>query len=509
MKRLFFLLLLVLNCISVWGQQLAFQKNYYWASGGLEPYFGLNIFQTIKRDYIISGSGSGNFFLIKTNVTGDTIWTKVYSAGFTTGMYSCALTPDSGYIFCGSTDAVNSSSVANAVFAKTDVYGNIQWAKSIGGVAADYARSVKVCSDSGYIAVGTTKSYGAGNQDIYVIRLNQQGAILWTKTFGGTGQDEGNSVVQTSDGGFLIGGFTKSFGVGQEDAILIKIDSVGNLLWDKTYGSISSEILSSLETTNDGNFIMIVGNALVKVNSIGDTLWCKQGFGSRTLNKTKGGRFIMTDGDALTRSLIKIDSLTNVKWSRKFPLYPNIPNMPFVRPSCVIETSDSGYSFIRIADYTQNASIVFVKTDSVGIGGCDNTATIPFQYTLSIAITNPVLAIASGGAINNISVNISGSGIHVGNNCLMTNINAIENEGDYTIYPNPFISSATLISPVQSSQDKTEFVMLEMFGREINRLIIPSSGNLLITRDNVKSGIYFYQIIKEKEIIKTGKIVIQ
>jgi hypothetical protein len=112
---------------------------------------------------------------------------------------------------------------------KTDVNGNIIWAKTYGGTSDDYATSVQQTSDGGYIVAGETQSFGAGYRDILLIKTDANGNIIWAKTYGGTDWDKALSVRQTSDGGYIVAGYTYSFGAGSRDLFLIKTDVNGNI----------------------------------------------------------------------------------------------------------------------------------------------------------------------------------------------------------------------------------------------------------------------------------------
>jgi hypothetical protein len=112
---------------------------------------------------------------------------------------------------------------------KTDANGNIIWAKTYGGGGNDWAYSVQQTSDGGYIVAGWTWSFGAGYDDIFLIKTDANGNIIWAKTYGGTNYDDAFSVQQTSDGGYIVAGGTESFGAGRSDIFLIKTDANGNI----------------------------------------------------------------------------------------------------------------------------------------------------------------------------------------------------------------------------------------------------------------------------------------
>jgi hypothetical protein len=112
---------------------------------------------------------------------------------------------------------------------KTDANGNRIWAKTYGGTSDDYAYSVQQTSDGGYIVAGVTWSFGAGYWDIFLIKTDANGNLQWAKTYGGIGDDEARSVQQTSDGGYIVAGYTYSFGAGYNDFFLIKTDANGDI----------------------------------------------------------------------------------------------------------------------------------------------------------------------------------------------------------------------------------------------------------------------------------------
>ncbi len=118
------------------------------------------------------------------------------------------------------------------------------WTKTFGGPLSDVGVSVKQTNDGGFIIAATTSSFGAGGQDIYLIKTDENGDTLWTKTFGGTGYDKAVNVVQTNDNGYAVFGTTNSFGNGDADFLLWKSDSIGNTEWFKTYGSTVDERVS-------------------------------------------------------------------------------------------------------------------------------------------------------------------------------------------------------------------------------------------------------------------------
>jgi len=152
--------------------------------------------------------------------------------------YYAQMTSDSGQIIVGSTDGFGAGS-ADVFLAKTDANGDLEWSKTYGGIAADNGYFVQPTWDNGYIVLGETQSSGAGLEDIFLIKTDSVGDTLWTKTYGGAALDIAYQVKQTNDSGYVLVGYTASFGSGADDIYVIKTDANGDTLWTKTYDIFS------------------------------------------------------------------------------------------------------------------------------------------------------------------------------------------------------------------------------------------------------------------------------
>ena len=179
------------------------------------------------------------------------------------------------------------------------------WNKTFGGINWDRAHSVQQTSDGGYILAGYTDSYGAGSRDFWIVKTDSNGKEIWNKSFGGTGYDHAWppddgydhawSVQQTSDDGYILAGFTNSYGAGGFDCWLVKTDSSGNEMWNKTFGGSDGDDARSVQQTSDGGYIFAGSTLsysggshvcwLVKTDSSGNKEW----------DKTFGGRYV-SDG---------------------------------------------------------------------------------------------------------------------------------------------------------------------------------------------------------------------
>lgn len=133
---------------------------------------------------------------------------------------------------------------------------SVQWTKTIGGSNNDAAYSVDLTTDGGFIVCGTTGSHPAEGLDIYLVRLDSLGDTLWTKTYGGIEQEEAFSIVETTDGGFVLAGYIYSFGNGSDDFYVARTDSIGDTLWTRTYGGLGVERAYSIQLLNYGEYFL-------------------------------------------------------------------------------------------------------------------------------------------------------------------------------------------------------------------------------------------------------------
>jgi len=225
--------------------------------GGNGSAHGRSVQQTTDGGYIIAGSASfstsGGVYLIKTDSGGNKLWEKTFGGSGSAHGRSVQQTTDGGYIIAGWAASISASDV---YLIKTDSGGNKLWEKTFGGSGDDHGLSVQQTNDRGYIIAGYTGSFGAGGYDVYLIKTDSGGNKLWQKTFGGSDSDEGYSVQLTTDGGYIIAGSTYSFGAGRYDVYLIKTDSGGNKLWEKTFGGSERDRGYSVQLTTDGGYII-------------------------------------------------------------------------------------------------------------------------------------------------------------------------------------------------------------------------------------------------------------
>jgi len=203
------------------------------AIGGPAIEKGNSLIQTSDGGYAIAGltpslgAGGLDVYVVKLNANGKLQWTKTIGGPAGEIGISLIQTSDGGYAIAGSTRSFGAGEV-DVYVVKLDANGNLQWTKTIGGEKDEVGFSLIQTSDGSYAIAGTTTSFGAGEADVYVVKLDANGNLQWTKTIGGPGYEIGFSLIQTSDGGYAIAGDTKSFGAGETDICIVKLDKNGN-----------------------------------------------------------------------------------------------------------------------------------------------------------------------------------------------------------------------------------------------------------------------------------------
>ena len=368
------------------------EGNIIWAKtyGGTEDEFASSVQQTSDGGYIVAGftnsfgTGESDILLIKTDANGNIIWAKTYGGMSDDEAYSIQQTSDGGFIAAGSTwsfDAV----VYDAFLIKTDANGNIQWAKTYEVIALDNALSVQQTSDGGYIVAGYTITISGVGADIFLIKTDEKGNIQWAKTYGVTSYDYATSVQQTSDGGYIMAGGTYSFGVGGRDLFLIKTDANGNISWAKTYGGTDDDLASSVQQTSDGGYI------------VAGTTWS---FGA-------GGYDIF---------LIKTDAKGNIQWAKTYG------GTSYDYATSVQQTSDGGYilASTTISFGAGERDIFLIKTNARGnVGSCSIVQDAsPIVNNAPFAVTSRSPSVSSPSfTVNSVSPTVTSPNLTVSAPC--------------------------------------------------------------------------------------------
>jgi hypothetical protein len=375
---------------------VTFNKTF----GGSDFDNGWCVRQTNDGGYIIIGKANGDdVWLIKTDIAGNELWNKTFGVGIYDLGYCVQQTTDGGYIIAGYT-----SLFLDVLLIKTDNAGNELWNRTFGGASSDYGYCVQQTTDGGYILTGETYSFGPGGYDVWLIKTDSAGHMLWNRTFGGINADRGWCVQQASDGGYIITGETYSFGAGNEDVWLIKTDSTGNMLWNKTFGGPLDDWSYCVQQTTDNGYI-ITGRTesigagsydvwLIKTDSTGNMLWNRTFGGTSNdygacVQQTNDGGYIIT---GYTYSfgfgkcdvyLIKTDSAGNKIWDRTFG------GTSYDYGHCVQQTNDDGYIItgMTMSYGAGDYDVWLIKTDKDGFSYYNDTS--PPVTTISLNPESP------------------------------------------------------------------------------------------------------------------------
>ncbi|MDD2889630.1 MAG: T9SS type A sorting domain-containing protein [bacterium] len=291
--------------------------NILWAKtyGGSDRDEAFSVQQTADGGYIVTGgtksfgAGDIDFLVIKLTSTGAISWSKTYGGTSIDGANAIQQTSDGGYIVLGYTFSYPSiASGGEFLVMKLDATGNISWAKTLGGGDLEIGTNgVQETSDGGFIVDGFTASYGSGGEDFLVVKLTSTGTVSWTRVLGGTQDDEANAIEQTSDGGYVVAGITNSYGAGQGDVMLAKLTSGGAVSWVKTYGGTALDCPWYIQQDASNNYILVgetksygAGNSdflVMKLDVSGSVLWSKAFGGAQ--NDCANGVRLTADGGCI------------------------------------------------------------------------------------------------------------------------------------------------------------------------------------------------------------------
>jgi hypothetical protein len=311
----------------IWISKLDNLRNIVWQKclgGNYYDNIG-NISKTNDGGYIIIGTTGSNdipgfhsgnvgtidIFVVKLDSFGTIEWKKCYGGSLSDQGFDIIQTSDGGYMFSGTTYSFNgdldgffTTGYSSCWIVKINSLGTIDWQKRIGGNGEERAKSIKQLSDGGYVFTGYTTSTNDtfstnhGNYDILVVRTDNTGNLVWQKCFGGTNNETSENIQLTNDGGFIIAGTSNSndgnltFNNGGNDFWILKLDTIGNLEWQKSIGTSGQDTATYIQQTSDNNFVVsgIINKFQNETTNIGDAYIVKLDVnGNEIWNKTLGG----------------------------------------------------------------------------------------------------------------------------------------------------------------------------------------------------------------------------
>jgi hypothetical protein len=348
---------------------------------------GLSIIQTNDSSFIILGNTAEDLFLLKADRFGNKLWSQYFGGSKVDVIRYLSQTLDGGFLLSGSSESYGPGE-SDIWIIKAYPSGLIEWNKNYGTSNNEYGGKALENNDGSLFLIGNGDISDSGDQDIWLIKTNSQGDSLWSKTYGGTGDETGHDIISLGDSSYIILGSTSSYGNGGADILLMKIDKEGAEEWSLNYGGTSDEYGQSIIETSDNGFVILSsiesygdGNNAVnvlRINSSGEIIWEKtfgggDGVkGSNMIQRTKDENFILTFNsfDHLKNGydtwVIKINDSGFIEWGRKF----NNDDSDFGY-SCV-STLDGGYAITGSTFNLGNGNkdfgdIWLLKTDEKGV----------------------------------------------------------------------------------------------------------------------------------------------
>ncbi len=289
----------------------AFTQTFNRTYGGTGTDRGNATIQAIDGNYLVAGStttsgaGGSDVYLIKNSPSKLSYWAKTFGGTGNDIGYSVARVSDGGYVIAGSTDSFGAGGL-DVYLIKTDSNGGLLWSATFGGVADDAASCVIETADGGFAITGYTSSYGGGLKDVYLIKTNSDATSYWTKVFGAAGpyDDEGHSIIEDSNGDFVIAGYTRSFGsLGNDNGYIIKTNSSGTPIWSTVIGGANSDILYDIVQNTAGGYLAVGATKSLS--------WCNTGYNNYLVRIDNAGSVIEDlvlgwDNDEVSTSVIQL-----------------------------------------------------------------------------------------------------------------------------------------------------------------------------------------------------------
>ncbi len=476
-----------------------------------------------------TGAGGTNCYLIKTDSSGTLQWTNSYGGTHDDEAFAVKQTNDGGYILCGYTKSFGAGGY-DVFLVKTNALGDTLWTRAYGTALNDYGNSIQLTSDGGYIVAGYTNGMLAAGDSgcAYLLRINPDGSMKWSKSFGSPSMiTDAYALSETSDKGFIITGYTNGGGEPNGDAFLTKTDSSGNIQFMKTYGGKGTDWGNSVKQTSDGGFV--IGGSistdstskseslyLIKTNSLGDTLFTKTfgggvySFGQSILQMPDLGYALAGYTDAFGSGnsdacLIR----TNASGDTLFTgVYGGSGDD---EANAVFQASDGTLCMAGFSNSYGSGfyDLFLIKTDLNGKSGCvDHNFTYSAQKIVT-QVSTITPSYGSGTTIvsgtHPVSVPV-GVGVDVCTPAWM--IREPLQSIALSVFPNPCQGTLSLDFHQQLSKEAT-VVFTDIHGKALAEYKLPPLHEQYdLTLDELPNGFYFYQIRLGSEIPCRGKITL-
>jgi hypothetical protein len=467
---------------------------------------------TYSNDGDVTGNHGYDYWVVKLDTNGNIQWQKCLGGSGLEKSNSIQQTGDGGYIVAGFTngndgDVTGQHGAADYWLVKLDNSGTIQWQKCLGGTSGDFATSVQQTTDGGYIVAGYTSSNDGdvtgyhGYYDYWLVKINSSGNIQWQKCLGGTGLDWATSVQQTTNGGYIVGGYTDSNDgdvVGNHgifDYWVVKLYGSGNIQWQKCLGGTNEDVANSVAQTTDGGYI-VAGNT-------------KSNDGDVTGNHDTWGNYD-------DQWVVKLDSGGIIQWQKCL-------GGTFGDGAWSIQqTADGGFIVAGWAasidgDVTGNHDITGQHRD-YWIVKLNSSGNIQWQKCLGGTAEDWLTSVAhtaDGGYIvggytsctdGDVTGNHGGEDFWVVKLSPYVGIEEESNKGAYNISPNPFTTQAVISfsSPVYNAT----FSLYNLLGEKVIGAADINGESFQFNRGNLPSGVYVFEVREKNKNIARGKAVV-
>jgi hypothetical protein len=460
------------------------------------------VLETFDHNFVYVGttdsSGLNDVLLYKTDSTGNFMWCKSYGGSAADNVVKVLELPDHGYAFTGTTESFGAG-LADMFFIRTDMNGDTLFTRIYGTADGESAKSVAITNDGGYIICGKSSAMIAGELVIQSIltRVNSAGNILWTKLYGDTLFQEAQSVAETADHGFIVCGSRDFTSNGNYDILLFKTDSMGVLQWSKTYGGDHGEGSYAIHLLADGSYVLSG-----YTNSMG------YGHQLRTGNTNSSGanrphrdarpltNFVYGN-DSTNIFLMKTNANGDTIWTRSYG--DSLQEEAFLSE----RTSDGGFILSGFSDYhnADSTQMLVLKTDSMGFTGCYERTAHPEIVTDSMMQFSPVYSQNSGMLMSALVLTTTPVSTYDSTYCLLTTaVNEIEEDNSFIIYPNPVsnhlsvkFNSKTIVN---INSKKIKVSVYDFLGKkEMSVSVFDGSINEFeINLSSLKQGLYFLEI---------------
>ncbi|MBK7269481.1 MAG: T9SS type A sorting domain-containing protein [Flavobacteriales bacterium] len=418
--------------------------------------------RTIDGGHVMAGfiTGMGvdgeDAYLVRTNAMGELLWTRTYGGPGDERAQGVAATSDGGAVLCGTTNSFGAGG-EDILLIRTDAAGDTLWCRTFGDADIDGASAVVQSDDGGFLVCGWLGDLpGNGNgRELHLVRTDANGDTLWTRCFGGIYGDVADAIRKTTDGAYVIAGTTSSFGAGSNDLYLLKVDDAGTLLFSRTYGGPDMDWSGAVTTTADGGYV-VAGSSysfdvttrslyLVRTDAVGDTLWTRiydTGglFGGLGLcvSETADSGFI--SGGQTTD--VKVNASGDLQWSMTFNASYGLSHS-YCEPM-----PDGGVVFIGTAGSTGlgmgMGDMHMVRTDASGYSHC-NEFPIPLgNASTPTQVGNPATTLRACTTVPGAAPMTVGTGGTAVLLCLATSAPDARTEEHLLVVPNPSSGAFTL-----------------------------------------------------------------